>query len=133
MCILKRFSFSSLNIPQPTCLKMSCDENDWLSVYVKDTVTNCSKAGDEFDIGNSYYKGICPDPKIVCGIINYAKHWPPTSGETGGGDGGDGSDGGSDGSGSGGDGSGTRGQQKWKCRRRLSLREGCVDAKTCRF
>lgn len=96
MCAMRRDLRATENGPEPTCLKMSCNEDNWLSVYVGDKATNCSKAGDEFKISEDF-TGICPDPKIVCGIINYAKN-------SSGGDGGDGGDGSGTGTGSGGDG-----------------------------
>ena len=100
MCAMRRDVDFDLE-PEPTCLKMSCNEDNWLSVYVGDKPINCSKEGDTFVISADKYEGICPNPKIVCGIINYAKN---SGGGDGGGDGGDG--GGTGSGGDGGDGTG---------------------------
>lgn len=99
MCAMKRHI--ELNEDEPACFKMSCDDKDTLTVYAKEKAIVCTEAGKEFELSDNY-KGVCPDPKIICGIRNYGKNYPPNPDGEGGSSGGGSGSGGSGGKGGGG-------------------------------
>ena len=99
MCALAMFQLTNYN--ESWCLKMKCSDDHKLSIFYgaeSEDEKPCTRAGDklQFD-GLAYYEILCPDPNVVCGIINYEKRWPPSSG------------GGSEGGGGGSEGGGSEG------------------------
>lgn len=55
------------------CYKMSCNENE-LTVYVGDQSGKCPKKDDEVTINSVTIT--CPDPNVICGILNYENYIP---------------------------------------------------------
>ena len=51
------------------CYKMTCDYNNTLSVYVENQVGICNKKDEVVKINGVSIQ--CPDPAIICGILNY--------------------------------------------------------------
>ena len=101
MCALM---VSKLNYNESYCLKMECSDDNKLSIFYREDKKSCTKAGERLEFTNlAWAEILCPDPNVVCGIINYEKNWPPSSG--GGSEGGGSGEGGSEGGGSEGGGS----------------------------
>lgn len=69
MCARKKNPDSTI---EPTCFKMSC-ENMRLSIFVGNESRSCTFANEELTFSTISNTVLCPDPRIVCGVLNYGE------------------------------------------------------------
>ena len=69
MCAWKKSPGSSTR--QPTCFKMMCYPDNVLAIFVGEESRNCSYANEELSFSTIDNYVVCPNPLILCGILNY--------------------------------------------------------------